>query len=300
MAKLIRISMVLAVGMMLASALTGCNQEEKPQVDVLSLIAERDSIQSINAEQQRELEELNLFVTTISSSLDSIATQESLLFVNTDPERSLTRKDMRERIEALEQLIGRQRSRIEALEDSLKLRSTNSENLTELQNIIAFLKVQLGEKDKEIAKLREDINNKNKRITRLQTSVEELSTNIATLEEKTAVLDKALSAQDEMINECYFKIATKKELEDAGILTKGGLFRKQKLNYSNFPNAGFAKVDIRHFNEISINSTNPKILTPATAGTYELAHNGVTTTLRILNPTKFWEVSNYLVIQLND
>ncbi len=296
----LKLTIMLAGWMLLASAFNSCRQEEeKPLVDVPALIAERDSIRSINDQQQQQLDELNLFVTTISSSLDSIATQESLLFVSSDPERTLTKKDIRERIEALEQLIGRQRQRITALEDSIRLRGMgDSLKLDKFQSIISFLKVQLGEKDKEIAKLREDVSRKNKRITKLQSSVEELSSNIATLEQKTAVLDKALTTQDEMINKCYLKIGTKKELEQAGIITKGNIFKKAKLNYTNFANANFNEVDIRNLKEITINSKNPKILTPVTAGTYELAGNGYNTILRILNPTKFWEVSNYLVIQI--
>lgn len=106
------------------------------------------------------------------------------------------------------------------------------------------------------------------------------------------------ATQDEVINECYVKIGTGKELEQAGILTKGGLFKKRKVNYSGFASAGFRKVDIRHLTEISISGKKAKILTGAPAGSYSIASAGKNKwIIHITNPTSFWSVSNYLVIQ---
>lgn len=262
------------------------------------LVAERDSIISVNKEQKRQLEELKLFVNIVSSSIDSIANEESMLFVSHDPERTLSKKEIKERIEVFAELIERQKLRITELEDSLKIKMRNKEDITKLQNIISYLNIQLEEKNREIEVLRNDLEKKKSNIKQLHSKVKVLKDTVVIMEEKTLVMDKVLSTQDAIINEGYFKIGTKKELEKAGIISGGNLFKKQKLNYENFSNDNFARIDIRDFSEIEINSKKPKILTPVAPGTYELISRGDKTILKILNPNAFWEVSNYLVIQL--
>ena len=101
-----------------------------------------------------------------------------------------------------------------------------------------------------------------------------------------------------MMNECYVRFGTKKELQKAGILSGSGLFSKKKLNVANFNPDSFRKVDIRSLHEVKLNSGNPKILSQMPASSYKLQKNeDKTTTLVILDPAKFWSVSNYLVVE---
>ena len=59
----------------------------------------------------------------------------------------------------------------------------------------------------------------------------------------------------------------------------------------------FTKVDIRTFTEVTINSGNPKILTQMPASSYRIEKGKGSSILYILDPTAFWSVSNYLIIQ---
>ena len=108
-----------------------------------------------------------------------------------------------------------------------------------------------------------------------------------------------IQTQDEIINEGYVRIGTKKELQSAGLI-KGGFLKKTKVNYDNVDKSVFNPVDIRMFNSVELKSDNPKILTAHPAsGAYRLekTDNG-TTMLYIDNPTVFWSLSNFLIIQL--
>lgn len=157
----------------------------------------------------------------------------------------------------------------------------------------------MAEKDQVIQSLRADLNNSKKDITQLRSSLSAMSTKASNAEQKTKVLTKALSKQEEAINECYVKIGTKKQLFSAGLL-KGGFLRKKKVNYEDVDKSKFNAVDIRKFREIQLHSSNPKILTPQPSNrSFHFDESGDgNCTLVITNPTLFWSVSNFLIIQL--
>ena len=75
---------------------------------------------------------------------------------------------------------------------------------------------------------------------------------------------------------------------------------EEKSEYSNVDKTKFMKVDIRKFRSIQLKSNNPKILTPMpNTSSFHFDDNlDGNVTLIIDNPTKFWSVSNYLIIQL--
>ena len=136
-------------------------------------------------------------------------------------------------------------------------------------------------------------------LSSVQSSVSSLSETNTQLADKVERQVQALSVQDEIINEGYVKIGSKKELEAAGLLS-GGFMKKTKVNYDNLQKNVFNKIDIRNYKEVTISSKNPKILTKMPASSYSLTKNGNgTSTLKILDPTAFWSVSNFLIIQTN-
>ena len=146
---------------------------------------------------------------------------------------------------------------------------------------------------KEIA-----VNKRN--IAELQNQKDSLEKDVTDLQEKEKIHKQALEMQSDMLNECYVKVGTKKELQNAGLLISKGLFSKKKVNSSNLNKDLFMKVDIRNFLELPIPAKKIKIITPeppASSYIIEKASSGVV--LRIQDPTAFWNVSNYLIIQTN-
>lgn len=279
-----------------ASGLTlSCRNES---VDVSSYIAERDSIIRDNQQKERDLSELTSVMTAIAAGLDSIAAQEDVLLTNKTKDGVLLSKEqIRQNLEYFSRVLESQRRQIAQLEDSLKGRG--GQNVEKMRRIIDFLNSQLAEKDATIQSLRRDLSDKNKSIGELRASIASLRTKTEQAEKKNEVLTSALSAQDEMINECYIKVGTKKELQRAGLL-RGGFLSKKRVNYTNVDKSKFNAVDIRKFRDITLRSDNPKILTPMpNNSSFHFEDNGDgTCTLHITDPTKFWSVSNFLIIQL--
>ena len=273
-----------------------CKNEK---VDMSSYMQERDSIIQENKAKTQQLDELNGVLATIATGLDSIAIQENILFTNKGRDGvMLNRQQIAANLKGMADILARQRAKIKKLQDSLANKKS-SQGVERLQKVVEFLNQQLAEKDQVIQSLRADLNNSKKDITQLRASLSDMRTKANNAEQKTKVLTKSLSKQDEVINECYVKIGTKKQLSAAGLL-KGGFLQKKKVNYEDVDKSKFNAVDIRKFREITLKSSNPKILTPQPSNRsfhFEESGDG-NCTLVITNPTLFWSVSNFLIIQL--
>ena len=282
-------------------SILACKNE---RVDMAGYMKERDSLIIENQANKEELAELNSIISTVSAGLDSIAIQEGILYSGkTRDGVALNRNQIIANINSMAEILKRQREKIQSLQDSLAMRSANpnksSQSIEKLQNVIAFLNKQLAEKDNEIQSLRRDVNSKNKDINQLRTSLSDMRNRAEKAENRTQVVTQALAKQDEIINECYIKIGTKKQLVASGLL-KGGFLKKKKVNYEDVDKSKFNAVDIRKFREVTLKSNNPKILTPQPSNSsFHFEENGDgTCTLVITNPTQFWSVSNFLIIQL--
>ena len=273
-----------------------CKNEK---VDMLHYVAERDSILQDNKNKTQQLDELNGVLSTIAIGLDSIAVQENILFNNSGRDGvRLDKHEIAARLNGMADILARQRAKIQVLQDSLANRKA-SQGVEHLQRVVEFLNQQLAEKDQVIRSLRADLNNSKKDITQLRASLSDMKSRAVRAENKTQVLTTALSKQDDVINECYVRIGTKKQLSAAGLL-KGGFLQKKKVNYEDVDKSKFNAVDIRKFREITLKSNNPKILTPQPSNRsfhFEESGDG-SCTLVITNPTLFWSVSNFLIIQL--
>lgn len=282
-------------------SILACKNE---RVDMAGYMKERDSLIIENQANKAELAELNSIISTVSAGLDSIAIQEGILYSGkTRDGVALNRNQIIANINSMAEILKRQREKIQSLQDSLAMRSANSnkssQSIEKLQNVIAFLNKQLAEKDNEIQSLRRDVNSKNKDINQLRTSLSDMRNRAEKAENRTQVVTQAIAKQDEIINECYIKIGTKKQLVASGLL-KGGFLQKKKVNYEDVDKSKFNAVDIRKFREVTLKSNNPKILTPQPSNSsFHFEENGDgTCTLVITNPTQFWSVSNFLIIQL--
>lgn len=292
MMKTFRIIMPLLMLMFVFS----CKNEK---VDMQQFVAERDSILQDNRSKTQQLDELNGVLSTIAIGLDSIAVQENILFNSRGRDGvRLDKHEIATRLNGTADILARQRAKIQVLQDSLA-NQKSSQGMEHLQRVVEFLNQQLAEKDQIIKSLRADLNNSKKDITQLRASLSDMKNRATKAENKTQVLTTALSKQDDIINECYVKIGTKKQLSAAGLL-KGGFLQKKKVNYEDIDKSKFNAVDIRKFREITLKSNNPKILTPQPSNrSFHFEENGDgKCTLVITNPTIFWSVSNFLIIQL--
>lgn len=273
---------------------SSCNKG-KQEVNILQ---ERiDSLEKVDAERKNDIKDLTGFITTLSDGLDSIAAQEDMLFTNKGAEGVyVDRKQLRLNLEMFEDKLIQQKQRISQLSDSLKSRGAKIEMLN---GLIKHLNLQLDEKNRMIQNLKAELNKSNVNLAQLRSKVTSLSESNAQLTERAEQQLEALKAQDEVINEGYVKIGTKKELISGGFLS-GGFMRKTKVDLNGLKKDRFSKVDIRSFSELPINAKSAKIMTQMPQSSYRWikAENGMLV-LQITDPTTFWSASNFLIIQIN-
>ena len=258
---------------------------------------EQDRLKSQISEQDAQLAELQSCLELLNNSMDSIAIQEHILFLPDveNPNLPLNKKMLNDRLDVFAELISRQRDLISSLEDSL---DTQNQALASLRRLISNYKVQIEQKDAEIIRMKEELNQKNVSIASLRGKVSRMESDIKTKDSDIDYLlnvsdqqQKIMETQDNILNEGYYIVKTKKELSSLGI--KSNDISKANINLSDFK-----KVDIREFAGLTISSNRVKILSQMPASSYSLTTNGDgTITLDILSPADFWQYSNILIIQ---
>lgn len=256
----------------------------------MQLVEERDSLRQINKEQNERLDSYGKTIATLNETLDSIAYHEKMLFVSNNEEMPVTKESIKNNLMRFEALLKKQSDKIRRLEHQLSERNdSNAKSLS----LIAHLKEQLHAKNIQIAQLKEELEKKNVDIARLQTQVESQRSTISELNQRTQRQVEALARQDAMLNNGYVLIGSKDDLKRKGILKKGRIVADAALDRSKF-----AKVDIRQWREISFTAKRPRILTDMPTSSYEITTTGDKNfTLTVKNPSDFWRISSYLVIQ---
>ena len=256
---------------------------------------EADSLRNVLNGTLSEMSEMDLFLDAVNASMDSVVNMDGEI-LRISGESPLSRKEqIRQNIEAYKMILKRQRDRLAALEEKLKGSNANNEKL---MKTIAALKKQIEEKDQAIVELTEELEKRNFDIKTLKGHVEKLNTQVAELKEETKSQEEALVAQSDMMNEAYVIIGTKKELKAAGLLSGGSLFKKSRLDLSQVNASSFNKIDIRKDKSFNIPAKKATVLTQMPSGSYTITDNGDgTSTLTITDASRFWSVSNYLVVR---
>ena len=232
-------------------------------------------------------EEVNQMVDIINSvaaCLDSIQLQENMIF---KADESTPKEQIMMRLNAFKDLLSRKQAQINQLTGNNK---SNKLAMANFQKMVDFLQQQLAEKSEQITKLEDAVQNKDMKISELRYDMNEL-------QQRSDYLEDQNVAQDQQLNEVYFIVGEKKELNDLGLL-KGGFLSKKKADYANLDKSKFTKRDMRGLEKLTIESKNPKLITEKPTNSYTLTKNDDgTTTLEIKDPQTFWSVSPFLIIQ---
>ncbi len=291
--KILSLNQVFVI-ILLGFSVLGCSQFKR---DLRFVTNERDSLKIVLDSSQRQLSMINMIVTTINSTMDSIALQEGILFINEESGAQLGRKDAIHNLDRFQEILKKLTVRINELEQELEFSGSNENK--NMQDLLDLMKVQLLLKEQQLLQLRKELSKKNVNIAELRKQInvqalriERQSDTISQLDKKNKVQIAALEYQDKMINRCYVLIGTTSDLQRKGVL------KKKKLQSDVFSNAKFAKIDVRKFKEISFTAKRPRILTNMPTSAYTLTTSGNNEyLLKIIDPTLFWSISNYLVIQ---
>ena len=88
-------------------------------------------------------------------------------------------------------------------------------------------------------------------------------------------------------------------MKEAGLLT-GGFLKKTKVDFTKIDKSLFKAVDIREVEKIDIPARKAELMTPQPKDSYRIDKVNNNNVLSIINPEKFWGVSDFVIIQIND
>ena len=281
------------------AALPACQRsnmqtDETSRMDSINM-ALQDSIATANAEK----DSLMQLMGDIADGMEQIKELEDIVSVNNlNGETPDRKKQLRDDIVLIQQTINKHKNRLTELEKRLKQSTNYNETM---QKSIANLKGQLEEQQKTINGLTEQLAAAHVQIKNLNQSVDSLSAvnkNVTKEKEAAQQQSKQLTAEVDNLNTCYYVIGSKKELK-ANKIIETGFLRKTKILQGDFERSYFTKADRRTLSEIPLHSNKAELMTNHPKDSYEIVTNGNVKTLRILNPHKFWEKSNFLVIKVD-
>lgn len=273
--------------------ITSC--ENKPKVDSEGnpIPTTSDSLRVALANQ----DSLLILMNEISEGMNQIRSVEKIISVSgVNGESPSRREQLKTDIVSIRQALEERRARLEELEKKLQ---SSSYNNSLLKKSIETLKTQITEQETTIASLRTDLSKANIKIDELTTSVDSLNTTVAEVSDQR---DKAEQQNVNLVNEIntvHFLVGTSKELKEIGVLKGGGFLRSAKLNTASFDVSKFTSADRRTLSAIPLYSKKAKVLTPQPADSYTITEENGEKVLTVTNPAKFWDTSNYLVVQID-
>ncbi len=290
---------LLPIALLICAA---CSQEEKKQdeqmaqvpLDVLQAdkealaqaIADRDSLFNLINEISYDIEQIN--------ELEKVLTINGSLNAESSTQRSKIKND----IAALKSTLQQRRQKLAELET--KLKDSKLSNI-QLEKTIETLKMQIEHKQAEIDSLSQSLQLAKGKIVKLETDNDSLNKTITTVSQEKfqveQVANEAIANVNEL-NKCFYAVGSKKELKKNKIL-ESGFLRKTKIMQGEFDANFFNAADKRTLKSINLHSKKVKLLTNHPQNSYTIEDVNGLKVLKITNPTLFWNLSNYLVIQID-
>lgn len=287
----------LALGLM---ALVACQSKNGNAID-------EDSLRMAEVEQQYQEatsfnDSLLLLMGDIYAGLDSINAQEGLLMRPGIGDNADRRAEIRENLSAIRQRLEMNKRLLAELEKKANEANRRADqagsNNAVLQKTIDQMKERIATQEAKIEELNTLLANANETITQLTGQVEETQQQLT---EETQAKEEAQAqviATENAANTVYYVIGNNKQLKDWGVLEKRFLgttkvMQGDEINYTCFKSA-----DKRTLTSIPTGAKKVEIKSLNDAASYVIeGEKDQAKTIKITNPTLFWQKTPYLVIE---
>ena len=294
---------ILSLFLLFSITLTSCVESSNKYK---ALKAQLDSLQTDFGLQAGELDAVFATLNEVEAGLKSIRESENIIAVQSQSHDGIdipseSKEQIKNDMEAIKEAIKKYQKKISDLKRDNRIQSKQfkkrldalTKELKEKSDLIADLTSQLNEKNAQL-----EI--KSKEIASLGDVVSNLKNEVSKLNIEEQKLKDKLSSQEKELYSVYYIVGSKSDLINAGVITKGGLFKSAKVSYQSEKDI-FVKIDYRNISIINTNAKKAKILSIHPKGTYtfEKDEDSSEMSLIISDPDAFWEQTKYLVIQTN-
>lgn len=284
---------IIAILLLSASVMAVSCVEESSKYR--SLVAQKDSLSAAIAELEANYNETIDILNFIEENFSDINQTEGEVVLNIDnienqPESR--KKQIAGQVELIRQSIESSKAKIKQLESKL---NAGGRTNTALKKAIARLESELAAKEQSLDEMQQELAKNNIKIETMEKSIDSLSQNIAELGEQNSQKDQII---DKMQNTVWYCLASSKDLQDYGIVSRKNIFSKKQVLAGEFDKTAFTEADLRTFTSLEINSSKIKLLSQHPEGSYSIEKEGDMIHFRILDNNKFWSVMRYLVIEI--
>ena len=280
----------LLIGILGLVALESCLPSSKADREAAQI--ERDSLQRIIDEKDVELNDIMGTINEVQEGIRRInEAQGRVTIADGNRESASSKEVIRENMEFIQEAMQQNRDMIAQLKEKLRVSNLNADKLVKT---VENLQKQIDDQAQQIQELQAEITEKNEQLMTQGVQINAQGEQIATLTQDNAAKAATVAEQEAELNKAWFVFGTSKELKDQKILTKGDVLKNGDFNKDYF-----TPVDIRYDKDIKFYSKSANLLTSHPAGTYKLVKDAQGQyELHITDPTRFWSVSKYLVVQV--
>ncbi len=275
------------------AVMTSCsNSGNSSKSDNDGADATLDSLRAAVAQRDSLLQ----FVSEVSAGMDQLlfiqGDMDNISLVNETPER---KAQFSEQVGRLSYQMQQNKERLAQLEKQLQ--ESKSSNAT-LLNSIATLKKQIATQEALIQSLTQQLDAAGAIIASQSEQIDSLNTTVTDITSQRDIAQDRSAQLTAELNKCYYVYATKNELKKYNIIETGFL-RKTKILPDDFEQQFFMTADKTTLTTINTHNKKAKVLTSQPADSYVIEDVNGQKAIKITNPARFWEKSNYLVIQVD-
>lgn len=262
------------------------------------LQARLDSLNTVYTVQNDEMESMFADINDISAGMQSLRDAEHLLTLEAEKENKPGSKSKEQ--------LARLKSDVQAITEAIagyksqvaKLEGKNRSQSAEFKKMIANLNAELELRSEKITEITDQLAKTNKELAVKLQEVQHLTQNVDSLDKETKSQKMTIAEQDQAIHTANYLIGSKKQLKDAEVISRQGIFCPPIVS-SQAQKADFVNVDIRETKSIPLNTKKAKILSvhPVDSYTLEAEEDG-NLTLKINDENAFWKQTKYLVVMV--
>lgn len=264
-----------------------------------ALISQRDSLEHVKQALDSNYNQTLVVLNDIENGFSEINQNETQMKLNlkgVEGSKSNMREVIGAQMKAIKDGIEQNKAKIAELRKLAAKRGKANNMLTQTIN---RLQNEINLKGLQIDSLQTELEKKNIKINELNTTVDVQSKNIAEQQNVLEQQKSTIKTQEENLNTVWYCIASSKRLKESKIISGGGLFQAKKVMSSEFDKSIFTQGDMRNITSIPTNRKSIKIISIHPQNSYKLTMDpDKRITIEITNPSKFWSISKYLVVQI--
>lgn len=272
--------------------------EKQVNKDSLENVALKGQLAQLGAEKDT----LNALMNDIADGMNQIIDLQQVMGSSNLGSETVDRKNMlRDQVVAIQVMLKERERKLAELEKRLKNSDAYSDDLKRQlevmrkqidnqKSIINQLTAELQAANVKIGQLNVRVDSLHKENAQVKSDLNAEKANVATERQRNTNLTNSL-------NECFYVVGSAKELKAQKIIETGFL-RKTKVMEGDYTKSYFTKSDKRTLTQIQLHNKKAQVMSKHPAGSYVIEEVGGQKVLRITDPGKFWELSNYLVVKV--